>query len=130
MRMIEMIGELVRAILGLIKQGKYEEAYRSIENAYRDILKEDAAFFSSIPPEKLTDTLLREHNYTSGHLEVLSELFYAQAEWFHAQDREKESLLYYRKALILLEFVMAESKVFSLGKQARLAYLKKRLSTR
>lgn len=128
MRMIEMIGELVLAILGKIKKGNFEEAQRAIENAYQEILKEDAAFFNSIPPDELTDTLLHQHNYTNGHLEVLSELFFAQAEWFFAQERVKESLPYYRKSLILLEFVTGESKIFSFKNQARLSYLRKQAS--
>ena len=49
LRMIEKIGILINGILGLIKKGDFQEASLSIDDAYQDVLKEDAAFFNSIP---------------------------------------------------------------------------------
>ena len=120
MRMIEMMGELIAALLGLIKKGNLQEAAEALENAYHDFLKEDAAFFYAIPKEKLTEKLLQEHHYTRGHLEILSELFYAEAELLYAKDKKEESLVFYEKSLILKEFVLKESKTFSFEKQSRL----------
>lgn len=42
--MIERIGILVAGILGMIKKGDYKEAWESLDEAYQDVLKEDAAF--------------------------------------------------------------------------------------
>jgi hypothetical protein len=123
MRMIEMIGDLIAGILGLIKKGNYEQASQSLENAYQDFLREDAAFFKAIPASELTNELLTKHNFTNGHLEILSELFYAQAELFAAQDCLKESLEFYEKTLLLLEFVVTESGTYSIEKQLRIAEL-------
>ena len=128
LRMIEKIGVLVSGILGRIKKGEFQEASQSIDNAYQDVLKEDAAFFNNIPLAGLTDSLIGEHNYTNGHLEILSELFYAQAELSFAQGIRNESLQYYQKSLKLLDFVTEESKSFSLDKQSRISSIKKRIS--
>jgi adenylate kinase family enzyme len=128
LRMIEKIGVLLNGILGRIKKGDFQEASESIDNAYQDILKEDAAFFNNIPLANLTDNLIGEHNYTNGHLEILSELFYAQAELSYAQGIRNESLQYFQKSLKLLEFVSEESKLFSLDKQSRISSIKKRIS--
>jgi hypothetical protein len=68
LRMIEMIGELIAGILGLIKKGDFGQASQSIEIAYSNFLREDASFFRSISKEKLTEKLIHEHNYTNGHL--------------------------------------------------------------
>lgn len=73
--MIEMIADLIALLLGLIKKGDLPQASKLLENAYRDFLKEDASFFRNLPKEKLTNKLLTEHNYTNGHLKILSELF-------------------------------------------------------
>lgn len=127
MRMIEMIGEVVAGILGFIKKGEFTKASESIENAYTDLLKEDASFFTKIPLEELTETLIEKHNYSNGHLEILSELFFAQAELSYAQNNIAESKVFYEKSLKLLSFVLEENKVFSFEKQARLEYLKSRI---
>jgi hypothetical protein len=128
LRMIEMLAELVAGILGLIKKGDFQKASQSIDNAYYDILKQDSTFFNNIPITKLTDNLIQEHNYTNGHLEILSELFYAQAELLYAQRKLNDCLLYYKKSLLLLEFVIKESKTFSIEKQSKLVYLNNQIA--
>ena len=129
LRMIEMIGDLIRGILGLIKKGEYTIAEKTIENSYQNFLKQDAAFFTAIPLDKLTDLLMQEHNYTIGHLEILGELFYAQAELTFAQNFKKESLTYYEKSLKLIEFIMTGSKSYSINKEERLTEIKNRIKT-
>jgi len=127
LRMIEMLSDLIAGILGLIKKGDYHQASQSLDNAYYDFLKKDASFFQTIQKEDLTVRLLKEHNYNNGHLEILSELFYAQAELFNAQGNKLESLNFYEKSLILLDFVNKESKSFSFEKQSKLSLLQNRI---
>lgn len=128
LRMIEMLAELVAGILGLIKKGDYQKASESIDNAYHDLLKEDAGFFDNIPLEKLTESLIKEHHYTNDHLEVLSELMYAQAELLYSQDKQQESLIYYQKSSTLLGFILKESDTFSLEKEDKRTSLQKRIT--
>jgi len=128
LRMIEMLAELIAGILGLIKKGDFQKASQSIDNAYHDILKQDSAFFNNIPITKLTNNLIQEHNYTNGHLEILSELFFAQAELLYAQRKLNDCLLYYKKTLLLLEFVIKETKTFSIEKQSKLMYLNNQIA--
>ena len=71
LRMIEMLGELIAGILGLIKKGDLKMAADKLDNLYYSMLKEDAVFFRDLPEEGLTDKLLHQHNYTNGHLEIL-----------------------------------------------------------
>jgi len=128
LRMIEMISDLIAGILGLIKKGDYQQASQSLDNAYHDYLKQDASFFKGISKEDLTNRLLKEHNYNNGHLEILSELFNAQAELFDAQGNQIESINFYEKSLILLDFVVKESKSFSFEKQSKLSSIQNRIS--
>jgi hypothetical protein len=123
LRMIEMITDLIAAILALIRKGDYRQASRAIENLFYDFLKQDAAFFNLIPKEELTDTLLGEHHFTNGHLQILSELFYAQAELSATQGNRADSLQYYEKSLILLDFIEKESKTFSVERQSRISLI-------
>ena len=127
LRMIEMLAEMIAGILGLIKKGDYQKASNSLDNAYQDLLKQDSGFFNSIPIDDLTDKLLKEHNYTCGHLEILSELFYAEAELYFARGNQNESLQFYTKSLLLLEYVIKESNTFSFEKHLKVSHIKKRI---
>ncbi len=113
LRIIEMAAKVLAAILGQIKGGDLHEAAEGLENFYYDILKEDAAFFREIPGEKLTETLLSEHNYTNGHLEILAELFYAEAELCAARKNSSGMLEYSQKSFILFRFIDTEYKTYS-----------------
>ena len=127
LRMVEMVGELIAAILGLIKKGDYKQASKQLGRIYYDILREDASFFRAIPEEELTRKLLREHNYTNGHLEILAELFNAEAELELAQGNTTGSLEYSGKSLKLFEFIDAEQKTYSLERVKKIGAIKGRI---
>jgi hypothetical protein len=128
LRMIEMIGELIAAILGNIKKGEYKQAEEAIENAYYEYLKEDAAFFRRIPAEDLTTKLIQKHNYTNGHLEILAELFFAEAEFSFAMENYTASMEYYQKSKILFGHVINESRAFSIEKDQKISLINDRIA--
>ncbi len=124
LRMIEMIGDLIAALLGLIKKGDLEQAEKILERGYIELLRREASFFQSIPKEKLTTTLLTEHNYENGHLAVLAELFFAEATLSEAQKKLQYSLICYEKSLTLLEFLEQEDKTWSAKREERIDQIK------
>jgi len=128
LRMIEMIGDLIAALLGLIKKGDFEQAEKIIERGYIELLRRDASFFQLIPKEQLTDKLLGDHHYTNGHLEVLSELFFAEATLSEAQNKLNNSLICYEKSLTLLEFLEHEDKTWSAKRDERKRLLNERIT--
>ena len=128
LRMVEMLGELIGALLGLIKKGDYKRASEQLGKMYYDFLKQDAAFFSIIPEEELTHKLLKEHNYTYGHLEILAELFNVEAELKLAQGNKAGCLEYSAKALTLFDFIDREQKIYSLEREKKMMAIRKRLS--
>jgi hypothetical protein len=127
LRMIEMAGRMIAAILGLIKKGELTKASEDINNLYYDFLQQDAAFFRDLPPDRLTETLLQEHNYTNGHLEILADLFSAEAELCLAQNNRPGSIEYSNKALILMEFIDKEYKTYSQERIGKMDAIRKRL---
>jgi hypothetical protein len=126
--MLEMLATLIAGILGLIKKGDLQQASHALENAYMDLLKNDASLFREIPGEELTSSLLSMHNYTHDHLKVLSELFYAEGELQLARGNEENGREYYEKSLILLQFVVREARAYSLEDQSRLAQIQNRIA--
>jgi hypothetical protein len=128
MRMIEMAAKTLAAILGLIKGGDTNKASEEIEQLYYDVLKQDAAFFRLIPEEKLTEKLLTGHNYTNGHLEVLAELFYAEAELCAAKKENAAIIEYSKKSLRLFEYIDVEYKTYSQERIDKMNLLRKRIN--
>lgn len=128
LRMIEMLGELIRAILGLIVKGNFQEAEVKLNEAYLTFLRKDASFFHLIPFEKLTSTLLTEHNYTNGHLEILAELFHAEARLQDAKGNLSESIAMYEKSLALFSFANENFRTYSEERIEKMEKIRNRIS--
>jgi hypothetical protein len=127
LRMIEMLGDLIAGILGLIKKGDYKQASGQLGKIYHDMLKEDAVLFRTIPKEELTRKLMKEHNYTNGHLEILAELFNIEAELELAQGNRSGCLDYSEKSLTLFEFIDKEYKTYSSERINKIEILRGRI---
>jgi hypothetical protein len=125
--MIEMIGDLLAGILGLVKKGDFNKASEEIGKIYHDVLSEDSSFFMKIPEENLTHKLLREHNYTNGHLEILAELFNAEAELEFARGDKIKTLTLFSKSLILFEFIDNEQKTYSFERIKKIELIRERI---
>ncbi|MBE0679502.1 MAG: hypothetical protein IH592_12135, partial [Bacteroidales bacterium] len=78
--------------------------------------------------DKLTDVLLEKHNYTNGHLEILAELFNAEAELVMAQGNGADCLEYSEKSLMLFEFIDTRQKTLSMERLDKMASIRKRMS--
>ena len=127
LRMIEMMGDLIAAIVGLLKRKEPEQAERLLERGYMEFLHKDASFFQLIPKDQLTNHLLETHNYTNGHLEILSELFYAEAIVKEAKGDQTGAKTYFEKSLILLEFLENEDKTWSAQREERKVFLNSKI---
>ena len=127
LRMIATLMKFLGEVLGLIKKGDLKKASDQLEDGYNIFLREDSSFFRNIPEEKLIQDLLQEHNYTNGHLEILAELFNAEAELDMAKGEKSDSLEFSRKALILFEFVDNEQKTYSAERLDKMEALRNRI---
>ena len=125
--MIATLMKFLGEVLGLIKKGDLKKASDQLEAVYNIFLREDSSFFRNIPEEKLIQDLLQEHNYTNGHLEILAELFNAEAELDMAKGEKSDSLEFSRKALILFEFVDNEQKTYSAERLDKMEALRNRI---
>jgi len=127
LRMIEMLGELIRAIIGYIARGEYQLAREKLTEAYLTFLRKDASFFLNIPTDELSTTLLEDHNYTNGHLEILAELLYAEALLHDAQGDPADSLRFYEKALKLFTYTDESNRTYSADRIEKIARIRNRI---
>ena len=125
--MIEMLGEMIAGILGLIRKGEFKKASVKIDRIYYDMLKQPSMFFKNIPENELIVKLLNDCNYTTGHLEVLAELLNTEAELNKAEGDKAECLDNPRKSLILFEFVDKEQKTYSADRILKMDSIKSRI---
>ena len=128
LRMVEMIGDLIAAMLGLIKKGDLEQAEKMLERGYIELLRHDAAFFQIIPKEQLTYQLIEKHHYEHGHLIVLAELFFAEATLNETRQKLSYAQICYEKSLILLEFLEDQDKTWSAKREERIKFLVNKIS--
>jgi hypothetical protein len=126
--MIEMIAQLIAGILKLIKTGDLNRASQDLQSAFRLAFQHDSLKLKDIPEETLIDTLIREYHYTTGHLEMLAELFYAEAELLRAEKKQAESLLFYRKSLKLYEYIDKDYRSYSQERLDKMQAIKERLA--
>jgi hypothetical protein len=125
--MIEMLGELVAGIISLIRKGDFKNAEQKIDELYSDLLKQDASYFNELSEENFTEILLQQHNYTNGHLEILAELMYVQAELSMARKDYEISADCYKKSLKLTQFIRTTTRSFSIEKQNKELEIKDKL---
>jgi hypothetical protein len=128
LRMIEMIAQLIAGILKLIKTGDLNRATQDLQSAFRLAFQHDSLKLKDIPEEKLIDTLIRDYHYTTGHLEMLAELFFAEAELLRAEKKQAESLLFYRKSLNLYEYIDKDYRAYSQERLDKILAIKERLA--
>jgi hypothetical protein len=128
LRMMEMLAQLIAGILKLIKTGNINQASHALENAYHFAFQHDSLKLRDLPEEKLIENLLKELHYTSGHLEMLAELFLAEAQLLQAEERHTDSGLLYRKSLALYEYIDNESRSFSQDRQDKMLIIRDRLA--
>jgi tetratricopeptide (TPR) repeat protein len=128
LRMIEMLGEMIRAIVGYITRGDYVLAKEKLTEAYLTFLRKDASFFLNIPADELSKTLLADHNYTNGHLEILAELLYAEALLHDSQGDPDNSLILYEKALKLFTFTDEVNRTYSTDRIEKITRIMNRIS--
>lgn len=128
LRMLEMLADMISSILGYIKNGKFKRASQAIENAYQTMLKEDASFFQNIPVDQLTSRLIQKHHYTNGHLEILAELFLAEAELKFAKDKKAKSIELYSRSIILFDFLEKATKIYSEERKSKTNTIRKKIT--
>jgi hypothetical protein len=129
LRMIEMLGDLIAGIMGLIKKKRFDEASEKLGRIYFDMLKQDATFFRNLSSEEISYRLLKDHNYTNGHLEILAELFYTEAELMLARGNRRGCLDFSLKSLKLFEFIDREYRTYSFDRMAKMRKLAERTGT-
>jgi len=128
LRIIEQLIKTLAVFFGLLKKGDFNKADDCLSNAYYELLKEEAAFFRGIPEEGLTQELLEKHNYTNDHLEIIGELFNAEAELCLAKGDLTKALSWSRKSIRLLRYYDEVMKTYSFERINKIESIERRIN--
>ena len=127
LRIIEMIAEFIGRVLGLIKDGKYEEASEELNVAYEKFLKDNNNKIRSCSDKELVSLLVEQLEFGVDEMEGLANLIYTEGELHAAQNKHAEAKSSYYKSLLLYTYVENNSKTFSFPRQQKLTELKEKL---
>ena len=126
--MIEMFGEMLAGIFGLLRKKRYEEASQAIENAYTELLRKNASDILNTDDNKLTEVLEKDFGFNQQQLEIVAGLLYAEAELHYRQGNFSKSKSLFQKSLTIFRYLDKVQKTYSVERQNQIADIEKRVS--
>ena len=114
LKMVEMIGQMIRGIIGQIEKGEFDTSQQEIDKVLTELFKVDPSFFTNKNHDEIAALLIEGFDFNDAQLEVLSDILLAQAFLHKTQTNKTESLLYYQHALAILNHVGDNSESYSL----------------
>ncbi len=123
-----MFGEMLAGIFGLLKKRRYEEASQAIENAYTELLRQNASDILKANDGKFTEVLQKDFGFNQQQLEVLAGLLHAEAELNFRQQHFSKSKSFFEKSLTILKYLDKEQKIYSAERQNQISDIEKRIS--
>lgn len=127
LRMLEMLGDVLAAITGLVKKHDYDKAAEAVEQVYPVYMKKDAEYFRSLPEEDLIKILADDDNYSAGHMEMLAEIFLVESELALVRGDREACRRYSARALLLFEHTELMQKTLSLDRLEKMRKLRDRI---
>ena len=126
-RMIDQVGVVVTAIVGLIRLGRYPESLAEADRAYQQLLGLRLSLVDGLPVAELVGMLRWGERLDIGKLVVLAELLQAEGDVYAARQQSGEAQARYLKSLELLLEVAFDSEQNLTAVQPRVAALQQRL---
>ncbi|NUY81044.1 hypothetical protein HUK80_09075 [Flavobacterium sp. MAH-1] len=116
---IEELAKFMAKLLATLSGLTFDEAIESVETALaeRGLVLDDILHLED---SELIETLKQNPAFDSGNIENLADILIALGD-------KSDDVKWYGKGLFLLEYLNASDKIFSLGRNAKIEYLKTRL---
>jgi len=111
LRQIAQLVAVLTKIAGLKKAGKYQEAYKTIDQTVEEMFGLDANIVKQLDDNILFGLLTTENGIDLAKIYALADLLKAEGDVLAAQRRKKESRQSYQRALDLFLELSARSTV-------------------
>ena len=126
--MIEMFGEMLAGIFGLLRKRRYKEASQAIENIYTELLRKNSSEILKVDADRLPEVLQSDFGFNQQQLEVVAGLLYAEAELNFRQKNFSKSKLNFQKSLAIFKYLEKEQKIYSDERLKQISDIEKRIS--
>jgi len=123
-RMIDALSKVIGQLMGL----KPPKGLELIQEAYQQYLKIEGDWLDGLAEGDLVDVLLNEKQLNIHQLEFLGELMAKEGELHLAMNESEKGISKLNKALLLLNYVNANSGLFSFERQQVISTIKNQLS--
>jgi hypothetical protein len=124
MRYFNQLGVVIAKLLGLKENGKFQEANQVIENSFLDFGLKMPEIYLKIDKAELLSKLKITDDLNDGQIKVLAELLFQKGEVERELSDSDVDKRYYSRALILLEYLTENEKVYSFERSQRIEWIK------
>lgn len=124
-KQFEEFGKVLAVILGLKRDGSFDEMEEAVRNASQKYTGLEVAFVEEIENEQLLDVLIQQKKLTDEQLKMLADLLFEKAEYYLKTNHTDElSGNCYRKAFSIYSFLKEHATLnFSLDMHYKLELL-------
>ncbi|MCG8309149.1 MAG: hypothetical protein MI975_17285 [Cytophagales bacterium] len=113
LRMVEEFAKFLAEIIGLKREGKFQEALQKIDGVYRGMIDLDPIVLKSLNPGELLVFLQDEKKFSNTYLKMIVELLFEEGQIYteHGDPISARNVL--EKAKILINHLMENDSTFS-----------------
>lgn len=113
LRIVEEFAKFLAAIVGLKREGKYEEALKKVDQVFNSMINLDPVILKSIKQEELIDFLIEEKQFNLHYLKMIAELLFEEGQIYVEQGDPVTAQNVLGKAKILINYLMENDRTFS-----------------
>ena len=126
--MIDEFGKFLAAIVGLKREGKFDDALDKVDGLYRGMLDLDPKVLKSLDKEEVLGYLQKEKEYTNQYLKLIAELLFEEGQIYHEIGDPISAQNVLEKAKVLINYLMDSDTTFSFDWYEKIAVVDKILS--
>ena len=113
LRIVEEFAKFLAAIVGLKREGKFDEALKKIDQVYNGMIDLDPIILKSIDQDELMDFLLNEKKFNLHYLKMIAELLFEEGQIYAENGDPVSARNVLEKARILINYLMENDPTFS-----------------
>ena len=113
LRMVEEFSKFLAAIIGLKREGKFDEALTKIDSVYHGMLDLDPITVKSVDSTELLDLLQNEKGYNHTYLKMIAELLFEEGQIYNGNGDPISARNVLEKSKLLINYLMENDATFS-----------------
>lgn len=113
LRMVQEFAKFLAAIVGLRKEGKFDEALKKIDGVYQGMIDLDPTVVKSVDPDKLIGFLKNEKQFNVHYQKMIAELLFEEGQIYLETGDPVSARNVFEKAKILINHLMEHDNTFS-----------------